>query len=497
MSEFFNMKVYLHVRFYLILGGEIGNIDIRHKTMKTETLKLNRELTPLETAAIEVVKKLRAARHEAYFAGGYVRDIKLGLIPHDIDIATSAKPNAIEKIFKKTVPTGKAFGVIRVRESGYWFEVATFRVDLPGGDARRPSGVKFTNAKEDAKRRDFTINALFYNPIKEEIIDYVGGLKDLKSKKLKFIGLAQKRINEDHLRLLRAVRFKTALNFKMSKKDLDIIKKNKEKIKTVSAERIQDELTRMLIHPTREKAIRNLKNLGLLKEVLPEVQKMVGVKQPPQFHSEGDCFKHTLLALKNLPDEVSIEAAWAILLHDIGKPPTQQTPQKHGVDRIRFSGHDIVGAKMAKEVLKRLKFSRKKIEKIIWLIQNHLRLMHIRKMKVSKQRRLIQHPYFDDFMVVSYADISASFGNGKPNYKDYNYMMKLLEEEEKKPAEEKKEKIISGYEIMKHFKLKPGINIGKILEMVHDAYLEGKISANKKEILRFAKNNCRELLKNS
>lgn len=463
--------------------------------MIKESIKINRELTGLEIAAQEVIKKLRAKKHEAYFAGGYVRDIKLGLIPHDIDIATSAKPDKVEKLFKKTVPTGKSFGVIRVRKNGYWFEVATFRVDLPGGDARRPGGVKFTSAKEDAKRRDFTINALFYDPIKEEIIDYVNGLKDLKNKKLKFIGSAQKRINEDHLRLLRAIRFKSALGFKMSKKDLDIIKKNKEKIQTVSAERIQEELTKMLLHSNRAKAFKDLKKMGLLKEILPEVQKMVGVKQPPQYHSEGDVWKHTLLAFENLPDNVSVEAAWATLLHDIGKPPTQQTPEKHGVSRIRFFGHENVGAEMAKDILKRLKFSRKKTEKIVWLIKNHMRLMHIQKMRKAKQRRLLQHPYFSDFMAVSYADIAAALQNGKPNFKDYNYALKLLEEEEKRPTSEKKEKIINGYEIMKHFKLKRGPHIGKILEIVYDAYLEGKVGLDKKEIFQWVKKNCKRLIK--
>ncbi|MEA3272068.1 MAG: CCA tRNA nucleotidyltransferase, partial [Patescibacteria group bacterium] len=462
--------------------------------MIKEELKLNRELTGLEIAAREVIKKLRAKKHGAYFAGGYVRDIKLGLLPHDIDIATSAKPNQIEKLFKKTVPTGKAFGVIRVREKGHWFEVATFRIDLPDGDARRPGGVKFTSAKEDAKRRDFTVNALFYDSTKEEIIDYVGGLEDLKKKELKFIGSAQKRINEDNLRLLRAVRFKTALGFKMSKKDLDIIKKNKEKIQTVSAERIREELTKMLVHPNRAKAMKELKKLGLLKEILPEIQKMVGVKQPEKYHSEGDVWVHTLLALEHLPDNVSPEVAWAVLLHDVGKPPAQRTPEKHGVDRIRFSGHENVSAKMAKEITRRLKFSRKQVEKITWIVKNHMRLMHIQKMKKAKQRRLLQHPYFDDFMIVSYADIAASLQKGKPNFKDYDYAMKLLEEEEKRPKEEKKKKIISGHDIMKHFKIKSGPHIGKILEMVHDAYLEGKVGLDKKEILKFIKKNCYDFI---
>lgn len=463
--------------------------------MKKEEIQFNRELTDLEKSAAEVVRKLRSKKYEAYFAGGYVRDIKLGLIPHDIDIATSAKPERIEKNFSRTIPTGKAFGVIRVKENGFWFEVATFRVDLPSKDARHPVGVKFTSAKEDAKRRDFTINALFFDSIKSEIIDYVGGLKDLKNKILKFIGSAQKRINEDHLRVLRAVRFKNALGFKMSKADLDTIKKNAEKIKTVSAERIQEEFKKMLTRRNRAKSIEDLKKLKILKHILPELSATKGIRQPPQFHSEGDVWKHTLMALKNLSPEASEELAWATLLHDIGKTPTQQTPEKHGTDRIRFNEHEIVGAEMTLKILKRLKFSRKKTEKIVWLVKNHLRFMHIKKMRVGKQRRLLQYPFFPELLELSRADISASLDlKGKPNFSDYDYALQIWNEEQNRPAEQKLEKITNGDEIMKEFKLKPGPNIGKILTVVQDAYLEGKVSTDKKEIFEFVKKNYKKLL---
>lgn len=468
---------------------------VLNKDMKKEKIKFNRELTDLEKTGIEVVKKLRAKKYEAYFAGGYVRDIKLGLIPHDIDIATSAKPERIEKIFPRTIPTGKTFGVIRIKENGMWFEVATFRIDLPSKDARRPAGVKFTSAKEDARRRDFTINALFFDPIKSEIIDYVGGLKDLKNKTLKFIGSAQKRINDDHLRLIRAARFKNALGFKMLKTDLDTIKKNAEKIKTVSAERIQDEFKKMLIRRNRAKSIKDLEKLKLLKYILPELPATKGVKQPPQFHSEGDVWTHTLMALENLSPEASEELAWATLLHDIGKTATQQTPEKHGTDRIRFSGHEIESAAMALKILKRLKFSRKKIERIVWLVKNHMRFMNIKKTRVGKQRRLLQHPLFQDLLELSRADISSSLNPKKePCFTDYDYALQLWSEEKNRPTEQKLEKVTNGDEIMKKFKLKPGPNIGKILEATQDAYLEGKINADKKEIFEFVKKNCKKLL---
>lgn len=463
--------------------------------MKKEKIQLNRELTDLEKAAFEVVKKLRAKKYEAYFAGGYVRDIKLGLIPHDIDIATSAKPKTIARIFSQNVPTGKAFGVIRAKENGFWFEIATFRIDLPSKDARRPSGVKFTSASKDAKRRDFTINALFFDPVKSEIIDYVGGLKDLKNKTLRFIGSAQKRIDEDHLRLLRAARFKNALGFKMLKTDLNAIKKNAEKIKTVSAERLQDEIGKMLANRNRANFFNDLEKLKILKYILPELSATRGIDQPPQFHSEGDVWKHTLMSLKNLYPDASEELAWATLLHDIGKPATQQTPEKHGVDRIRFSGHEIEGAEMALKILKRLKFSRKKTETIVWLVKNHMRFIHIKEMRQAKQRRLLQHPFFKDLLELSRADISASLDlKGKPNFSDYDYALQIWNEEQNRPAEQKKEKITNGDEIMKEFKLKPGPNIGKILTATQDAYLEGKISADKKEIFEFVRKNCKKLL---
>jgi poly(A) polymerase len=473
--------------------------------MKKEKIQFNRELTDLEKAGLLVIQKLRDKKYEAYFAGGYVRDIKLGLIPHDIDIATSAKPEKIEKIFSRTIPTGKAFGVIRVKENGLWFEVATFRIDLPSKDARHPAGIKFTSAKEDAKRRDFTINALFFDPVKSEIIDYVGGLKDLKNKTLKFIGSAQKRINDDHLRILRAVRFKNALGFKMSKTDLETIKKNAEKIITVSAERIQDEFRKMLTRRNRAKSIEDLEKLKILKHILPELSATRGVKQPPQFHSEGDVWVHTLMALKNLSPDASEELAWATLLHDIGKPATQRTPERHGTDRIRFSGHEVESAEMALKILKRLKFSRKKIETIVWLVKNHMRFMHIKKMRQAKQRRLLQHPLFQNLLELSHADISSSLNPEKKAYfSDYDYALQIWNEEQNRPAEQKKKKLVDGNDIMKEFKLKPGPNIGKILEAVQDAYLEGKLNVvteekgkekiDKKPVFDFIKKNCKKLL---
>ncbi len=477
------------------------------KFPRIEKFEIKRDLTDLEKTGVEVVQKLRAKNFEAYFAGGYTRDIVLNVTPHDIDIATSAKPDEIEKIFKKSVPTGKAFGVIRIELNGFWFEVATFREDLPSPDARHPAGVKFTSAEEDAKRRDFTVNGLFYDPVKREIIDFVGGIDDLKNKVLRFIGNPFARIDEDHLRLIRAIRFKNKLGFRMLPEDWQAVMGSAEKIKTVSAERIAEELTKMLLHQSRAESIRDLEKSGILKEIMPELQNTVGVPQPPQFHSEGDVFAHTLLSLKSLPETVEPETAWAILLHDIGKPAVIKTPEKDKTNRIRFNEHEKVGEKLADNILKRLKFSNKMIETATWLVLNHMMDTYIPKMREAKRRKLFQDPRFPILTEVFRADrLSSLSAEGKPLMDDFNQTMDLWHEELTRPPEEKKEKIISGDDIMKEFKLKPGKKIGKIIDQVNEAYLEGVLGdvvkidkkgnekINKKKIFEFIKKNCRGLL---
>jgi putative nucleotidyltransferase with HDIG domain len=474
---------------------------------RIEKFELKRELTDLEKAGVEVVEKLRAKNYEAYFAGGYARDLFLNIVPHDIDIATSAEPDKIEKIFPKNVPTGKVFGVIRVEMDDLWFEIATFRKDLPSEDARHPKGVKFTSAEEDAKRRDFTVNGLFYDPVSQEVIDFVGGIDDLKNKVLRFIGNPFLRIEEDHLRLIRAIRFKNKLSFRMLPEDWQAVHNNAEKIKTVSPERIAEELTKMLLHPSRAESIRDLEKAGILKVIAPELQDAVGVPQPPQFHSEGDVFAHTLLALKSLPENVEPKIAWAILLHDIGKPKVIKTPEKDKTARIKFYDHEKIGAEMAENVLKRLRFSNEFVKDVGWLVLNHMMDTYIPKMREAKRRQLFQDPRFPMLTEVFRADRLASLSpEGKPKMDDYNQSMDLWHEELARPAEEKKKKIISGDDIMKKFKLKPGKRIGQIIDEVNEAYLEGALKGvvkinkkgkekiDKEKIFKFIKKNCKDLL---
>ncbi len=477
------------------------------ETPRIEKFELKRELTDLEKVGVKVVEKLRAKKYEAYFAGGYARDIYLRITPHDIDIATSAKPDEIEKIFAKTVPTGKSFGVIRILVDDFWFEVATFREDLPSADARRPAGVKFTSAEFDAERRDFTVNGLFYDPISQATIDFVGGIDDLKNKVLRFIGNPFLRIEEDHLRLIRAIRFKNKLSFRMLPEDWQAVHNNAEKIKTVSAERIAEELTKMLLHTSRAESVRDLEKAGILQEIMPELQKEVGVPQPPEFHSEGDVFAHTLLALKSLPENIEPKIAWAILLHDIGKPVVVKMPEKHKTNRVRFHGHEEAGAVIAEDVLRRLKFSNEFIKDVSWLVLNHMMDAYIPKMREAKRRQLFADPRFAALTEVFRADRLASLSpEGKPKMNDYNQSMDLWHEELARPPEEKKKKIISGDDIMKKFKLKSGENIGAILEKVNEAYLEGalgdvvkidkkgKEKVNKEKIFAFIKKHCRDFI---
>ena len=291
----------------------------------------------------------------------------MGNEPQDYDIATSAKPDEIEKIVdeihleSKTVPIGKEFGVILGIVHGHPFEIATFRSDSSYSDGRRPDAVLFTSAKEDAYRRDFTMNGMFYDPIKKEVLDYVKGQDDIKNKKIRFIGEAHERIKEDHLRILRAVRFRNNLGFEYGTRTKKALEELHHLISNISKERVQDELTKILLHPHRSHSMRELDEFGTLEILLPELSACKGVEQPTEFHREGGVLTHILKSLHDMPNEwVTKELAWAIMLHDIGKPATFEERE----DRIHFDGHAELSAKMAGEILKRFKFSRTEIGKM-------------------------------------------------------------------------------------------------------------------------------------
>ncbi len=449
----------------------------------------------MKKTATKIVEILNKAGHEALLVGGGVRDLLLGKEPKDYDIVTSAKPDQVEKLLSKTIPIGKKFGVIKAIEEGHEFEIATFRKDLEYQDGRRPKGVLFAEAREDAQRRDFTINGLFFDPypqIKEKhetqgaivkklkgglVIDYVDGLKDLKKKTIRFIGNPKKRITEDHLRILRAVRFKNALEFKFNPETQKAVKKLAAKIKKVSAERIREELNAMLRLENREEAIENLSKLGILKHILPEVEKTKGVKQPKIYHKEGGVFRHTLDGLKALPSDAALTLVWGVLLHDIGKPDTATK----GKTRIRFNGHAKHGAELAYKICKRLKFSRIETQEITWLVEYHMILGDIPKMRVAKKRRWLHDHRFKYLLALLKAD---ALGTKPHDLSLYNKLKRMWKRELARPLPPKR--LVNGNDIMVEFNLSSGPKIGEFLEIVFDAQLEGKFKT-KKQGLKFLK----------
>ncbi len=451
----------------------------------------------LKETAIGVVMRLKEKGFKALFAGGCVRDMLMGIVPEDYDIATDARPDDIINIFKRTVPVGVHYGVVIVMEKNFEFEVATFRSDGTYSDGRHPDTVTFCDARGDALRRDFTINGMFYDPIEEKYFDYVEGEKDLKGQLVRAIGEPFERFNEDRLRMIRAVRFACKFNFKIDEKTAEAIKKYYDKILTVSMERIRDELRKILTGPNPHTGIRMLDDLYLLDEILPEVTAMKGVRQPENFHPEGDVFIHTMLTLtkldedrkpkdignehhlhSNSPDKMNLANSWelamAVLLHDIGKPVTFEI-----ADRIRFNNHDNVGAKMAEKICDRLKMSNAEKERISWLVKMHLYLRHAQEMRISKLKRLFAHEGYPELAELYKVDSLASTAN----LDDYDFCQNMFEqlgEEEIKP-----EPLINGNDLIS-LGLKPGPIFSEILDTIKDEQLEQKITT-KEEALKKAK----------
>jgi poly(A) polymerase len=310
--------------------------------------------SPMEKAAREVAARLRDSGHTAYFAGGCVRDIVRGVTPKDYDIATSAAPETVQNIFARTHAVGAHFGVIIVLENGFQFEVATFRSDDAYVDGRHPTAVRFSSPEEDAQRRDFTINGMFYDPIADKVIDFVSGRVDIDAKLVRSIGESAQRFGEDRLRMLRAVRFATALDYQIHSETWQALVANASSINQISAERIREELVRIFTSPNRVRGWDLLDASGLMEAVLPELHAMKGVLQPEQFHPEGDVFVHTRLMLQMLPEEVSVPLVFAVLFHDVAKPVTARVDN---TGRIRFNEHDRIGAQMTEAIMRRLRFS--------------------------------------------------------------------------------------------------------------------------------------------
>ncbi len=412
-----------------------------------------------------LVDRLRAAGHVAYFAGGCVRDLVRGQPPKDIDIATDARPEAVQKIFPRTYAVGAHFGVIVVLENDLQFEVATFRADGAYLDGRHPAEVHFSSPEEDARRRDFTINGMFYDPPNDKLIDYVGGRDDLAARVVRAIGDPAQRFAEDRLRLLRAIRFATVLDFEIETATWEAIGQAADTIGQISAERIREELVRIFLSPLRTRGWDLLDASGLMKQILPELEEMKGCEQPPQYHPEGDVFRHTRLMLGLLPNEVSLPLVFSVLLHDIGKPPTASVDPE---GRIRFNGHDRIGAEMTEALMERLRFSRAEIEATVEAVRQHMVFKDVPNMRVAKLKRFIARPTFVDELELHRVDCASSHGM----LENYDFLRRKQEEFAHEPIIPPP--LVTGNDLIA-LGMKPGPRFGEILEAVETRQLEGEL----------------------
>jgi len=422
---------------------------------------------PLFASAGKIVRVLRSAGHVAYFAGGFARDILIGRAIHDIDIATSAKPAEVQTLFAQHRGFGKSFGVIQVDMDGHPFDIATFRVDKCYRDGRHPEEVSFTTADEDASRRDFTVNGMFYDPAAHQVIDYVGGYTDLQQKVIRAIGDPELRFEEDHLRIMRAVRFASVLEFRIEPATWQAIQQHAGQLAGTSMERIREELIRtMMESPRPGDALHLLKDSGILAIILPEAQAMAGVAQPPEYHPEGDVFTHTALML-NLMEDRTPALIWSILLHDIAKPPTYAVNMdKQGKPRIQFQGHAELGAEMAVTIMKRFRCSNEDIDNVSTAVRNHMKFMAVPEMKNSTLRKWAGSPTFPLELELHRIDCTSSHNKLDHYFFVREFQQQLKEEPVLPPA------LIRGHDLME-MGFKSGPAMGRSLKRIYDAQLEG------------------------
>jgi len=423
--------------------------------METEHRGLERE-----RAARDICARLQAAGHQALWAGGCVRDCLLGRAPYDYDIATSARVEEIRRLFGSTVEIGAAFGVTGVVLPEGSFEVATFRSDGPYRDGRRPSQVAFSDAREDALRRDFTINALFLDPPTGAVLDFVGGQADLERGIIRAVGDPDRRFAEDYLRLLRAARFSARLGFALDPATEAAMTRHAPGLTRISAERIRDELSKMLTEGEAAAAFRILDRTGLLDRALPEVAAMKGVAQPEVFHPEGDVFEHTMACLAQLRG-APLSLALAALLHDVGKPVTQRF-----AERIRFDFHDMRGARIAERVLRRLRFPNNVVDTVVWLVEQHMRFAWTLEMRESKRKRFVRDPRFTSLVELARIDALASHGDVS-NIERIEAFRNALGAEEMRPG-----RLLTGHGLAA-MGYAPGPLFAEILRQLEDAQLEG------------------------
>ncbi len=429
--------------------------------------------------AAEIVRTLRQRGHQAYFAGGCVRDLLLGREPADYDVATDATPTKVMQTFPQTLAVGEQFGVVLVPlarddHSGTGedarrstVEVATFRSDVGYSDGRHPDEVRFTkDPREDVQRRDFTINGMMLDPATNEILDFVGGQADLKTGIIRAIGDPERRFGEDKLRMLRAVRFAARFEYQIDPATMTAIQHLAPKIHQVSCERVREELTKMLTEGRAQRAFQLLDSTALLPEILREIAAMKGVEQPPQFHPEGDVFVHTLLLLEKLPAGCSKTLAWGALLHDVGKPPTFRVAP----DRIRFDGHVEVGVKMAAEICRRLRFSNDETDQILALVANHMRFADVERMNQSTLKKFLRLPAFDEHLELHRIDCLSSHGQ-LDAYEYSREQLRSMPPEAFRPTP-----LITGQDLIEAG-YEPGSRFKEVLAAVEDAQLEGRLAS--------------------
>jgi len=416
--------------------------------------------------ALEIVRRLQQAGFAAFWVGGCVRDFLLGREPQDFDIATDAKPEQVEKLFKRTVAVGRKFGVMIVVESGHQFQVATFRAEADYQDGRRPEKIIFANAEADALRRDFTVNGLFYDPLTKKIHDWVGGEKDLRAKIIRTIGKPEERFGEDHLRLLRAVRFAAQLDFEIEPETFAAVKKLASKIKLISAERIRDELLKLFCQPHATRGLVLLRDSGLLEHILPELATTVDCEQSPDFHPEGTVFNHIRLMLEKLPPDANELLPWTVLLHDIAKPVTVEKDLQTGA--IHFYGHEKIGAEMARTILNRLRFPKRQIDEIVACVLHHMQFKDVKQMRKSTLRRLLLRETFPLELELHKLDCLGSHGN----LELYDFLTGQAKELEKQP--EIRPPLLTGKDLIE-LGMKPGKELGALLREIRERQLQDEL----------------------
>jgi poly(A) polymerase len=416
--------------------------------------------------ATEIVRRLQGAGFSAFWVGGCVRDFLLGREPGDYDIATSARPEEIEKLFPRTVAVGRKFGVIVVVKGEHQFQVATFRAEADYRDGRRPEKVVFADARADAERRDFTVNGLFFDPVTEKIHDWVGGEADLRKKVIRTIGSPEERFAEDHLRLLRAVRFAAQLDFQIEAATFAAIKAHAARIKLISAERIRDELLKLFRPPHAGQGLELLHRSGLLEYVLPEIAATIACEQSPDYHPEGSVFNHLCLMLKQLPSDAHPLLPWAVLMHDVAKPLTTSRDPQTG--SIHFYEHEKIGAKIAEEILERLRFPRKQIEEVASTVLHHMQFKDAPKMRKATLRRMLLRETFPLELQLHRLDCLGSHGM----LDVYDFLVAQSAELAKQP--EIRPPLLTGADLIA-LGLKPGPTLGKLLAEIREKQLQDEL----------------------